>query len=417
MLVATLAMTGLARTGVDSDGTKNILTGTLDASNNVMTNAGTIYINEGSGIQFGNDYKTNWPAEGDSAADWSSHPATTDVDAANNSFSNVLGIELGGDYRTNWPEGGGDTNYISTSKSLFGSTNDHPVLSGASMVDELPGEWTLAYNVPEVGTNLIGIFYDTNAIVDFVASGDFLGFLFAEKTGSGGFYCWIEIIESDGITTNVLATSSVSSWLDLTPSALNIRATLGANYYVSEGTTHYLGVRYWCFRSAQAGYVNTYGGTAAYPTKLLVPILSLTSDYVDKYSPGVGNKEINLSFTEHPSHPYAELTLDVVYEDIAYFIYSGSTEWGTPDTWQIAAGSVDGDPPLSLRIYDVSNANTIGTYTNFTGTDITMLSVTNLSNFPTNAAIFAVQGKKDIAGNNNLIIYTIKLRKISNAQR
>ena len=142
-----------------------------------------------------------------------------------------------------------------------------------------------------------------------------------------------------------------------------------------------------------------------------------TNLWEETMGPTVGNNEINLSFA-NAATPYLDVDLiGVTYMDVAYIIFSGSSEWGTPDKLNILVGCEDGSPALNFRLYDVSNAKTIVTYTNFTTIAATLLTVTNLTNIPTNTALIAFQGSADSGSANNLHLYSIKLMRTSYLKR
>ena len=147
-----------------------------------------------------------------------------------------------------------------------------------------------------------------------------------------------------------------------------------------------------------------------------------SKSYVDqevedaKLEPTVGNKEINLSFGS-ATVPYLIFPSVATYAAISYFLFSGSSEWGTPTSFTMIAGSYDGNPTWNIRLYDITNAKTIATYTNFAATAITTLTMTNLTNIPTNQALFTIQATTGSTVKNDLHLYTIKLRRLSNLKR
>lgn len=244
-----------------------------------------------------------------------------DVDFANYKATNVSAITLGGESRTNWPDPNAATGFVSkagdtmtgplvapsiyktdigsvfvptqvlnyaemdtvigqyAAQSLYGATNYHPVLPAASMRDEVPATvWTNVIALSD-GMNYIGTWYYYKPVVGFIPAGEYLGHFFCYKTANGTAQAGIQVVVSDGVTTNVLATSGLSGQFLSSIGSFDVRADVLTNHVVS-ATNWYLGVRYYGYRVGGPVTMYTLGGTENYPTKLRTPNLSSYQNYV-----------------------------------------------------------------------------------------------------------------------------------------
>ena len=264
-----MAMTGLARTGVDSDGTKTVVYGTLDASNNVITNAGSVYINDGYGLRIGGVYMTSWPVyvshSGDTnKLDFSkAEKVLVPISSTTNSAATVQQLN--------------DLRDSLSSLILYGATNNNPIYSGyGSLYATPPASWSITTNLV-AGTNVIGIFLMTNYI-NRTRGGSYNGNFFAQKvSGSSVVRAEMDLIYFDDVPAyNVIKSSTFSSAIiaGIAPYWLNV--------YASEdilGTNLVMGV---CFKlvrsSGSAALVTLYGGEG-YNTHLATPGVGVVPGY------------------------------------------------------------------------------------------------------------------------------------------
>ena len=162
-------------------------------------------------------------------------------------------------------------------QTLYGATNTHPVLTDSqSMFDDLPvsGVWT-GTAVLNVGTNLGSVSYYTNAVDEEIPKGtyDLLWFASFEGLGNPTVDHIVNLIVSDGTTTNVLAVS--------TAVALSTEITLRSahahnltNWVKPDAGPWYLGVRSYYVRTGGSSATATMlGGSTTYDTHMDTPSL------------------------------------------------------------------------------------------------------------------------------------------------
>ena len=113
-----------------------------------------------------------------------------------------------------------------------------------------------------------------------------------------------------------------------------------------------------------------------------------------EYSQAVG-KELNVSF-ESANSPYKE-SAATSYESVSCFIFSGTTSFGSP-TVADAIVELGGGTSMDIRVYDLTNGNTICELTGITDTPAAIKDLGTLSNMPAAKAIFEVQLKGDGPG-------------------
>ncbi len=165
-----------------------------------------------------------------------------------------------------------------SAQTLFGATNDHPSLDGASLWDALPGEVWTNETALAVGTNLLGTWYYTNEVDTLVPAGTFNGWYWASFSGAGGpaVSTFFELIASDGVSTNVLGVSSAQG-------VNGSIAPVDTHVHMSTGTPFaagwFLGVKAYGVRDGGASATLTIeGGTADRDTRLSTPNLSVASE-------------------------------------------------------------------------------------------------------------------------------------------
>jgi len=165
-------------------------------------------------------------------------------------------------------------------QQIYGSTNEHPVLTGAgSMVDTIPAlQWTnaTALSTDNGGTNLIGAYFYTNPVQGFIPAGNYTFHLHAFKSGGGNSMQYGELIESDGTTTNVLCTSTPSSRMTTVMLPFDLNCKLNTNS--TRDSSWYLGVLYYAVRTGGAVTLYTVGG-GSIDTSLHTPNLNTSLNY------------------------------------------------------------------------------------------------------------------------------------------
>jgi len=136
--------------------------------------------------------------------------------------------------------------------TLYGSTNAHPSIAGAySFVPDRNTEYTMTNSLSD-GTNYIGTFYRTNAIVNYVPAGTYTlhGLVSKEKKNSDVSYMMRAVV-SDGTTTNVIGTSAQSADFLTDAALLESHVDSDTNYYATAGW--FLGLDYYLIRDGAVG--------------------------------------------------------------------------------------------------------------------------------------------------------------------
>jgi len=158
--------------------------------------------------------------------------------------------------------------------TLYGSTNAHPSITGAySLVPDQNTEYTMT-NSLEAGTNYIGTFYRTNAIVNYVPAGTYTLHALVSKSAARREARYVgRLVVSDGTTTNVLAWSDSSEDIpDNALSLLECHADIATNYYAPTGW--FLGMDYYLVRYGNAVTVYTEFHTNGISSRIDLPSLN-----------------------------------------------------------------------------------------------------------------------------------------------
>lgn len=114
-----------------------------------------------------------------------------------------------------------------------------------------------------------------------------------------------------------------------------------------------------------------------------------------------GGGHIGVSLGGGASQPGIE-TPSTNYELVAHMLWPGSTEAGAIDKIEAVAMTEDGADPIAIKIFDITNGNTVAEKTGFAGATDGVFEVVDLgtiSNVPSAKAVFEIQIKKDGTGN------------------
>jgi hypothetical protein len=163
---------------------------------------------------------------------------------------------------------------------LYGSTNLLGVAAlspaGTMIATNIGTLWAVT-NALDVGTNYIGTWYWTNAVVSFIPSGLYYGHFWSYYSGLGNpdVSAYFEIITSDGATTNVVdqATTGIKP-LSSTLSEYILYTSNATNYYVPT-VSNYFGIRMYAIRSGgSSASIIIQGGSEMRQTFLRVPYIN-----------------------------------------------------------------------------------------------------------------------------------------------
>jgi hypothetical protein len=235
-----------------------------------------------------------------------------------------------------------------------------------------------------------------------------------------GFYDFVGNFINDNIVTPVSGTQTVAvSGFDTVEDALNYIIESGVdslNSMSGTPTTSLSG--YDTLESAiidlQDGKVDRDGDTMTdFLTLHANPTESghaATKQYVDWQLANAGDKALTLSFTSGGGggdddddddddddggggvKPYVEVQ-SRYYTVAAKFIYNGVNLLGIPSSMKVSYEVQRSSKPGSIRIYDVTNGNTVVTKTGLTSTSETVVDLGTLSNLPPGPATFELQMK------------------------
>jgi hypothetical protein len=244
-------------------------------------------------------------------------------------------------------------------ETLFGATNQHPVLTNASLWDALPGAtWTQTFALA-VGTNVLGQWYYTNAISEFVPVGTYELNYWAQKTGVGNpaVTALVNVISSDGAITNSLATSAEST-LDTAVQQQRVSA-----HVLSISTNHgtfYLGVELLAIRrgGANANLV-LYGGSTSRDSYMSTPALEPTETAWGSISGTLTNQtDLTAVFEAHAVTSAAQqVTLEAVVTTQAAIQVAIATETSTLANVSSRGQDFDSAIPTNATYY-VSSGGT-----------------------------------------------------------
>jgi len=91
------------------------------------------------------------------------------------------------------------------------------------------------------------------------------------------------------------------------------------------------------------------------------------------------------------------------YQVIARLIFRGTVALGTPTNIKIITEvNGGGSPSGDIKIFDVTNSNTIVEKTGITTAPFAILDLGTLSNLPTGEAVIEIQMKKNTGSTNNI---------------
>lgn len=91
------------------------------------------------------------------------------------------------------------------------------------------------------------------------------------------------------------------------------------------------------------------------------------------------------------------------------FEFKGSTSEGTPTSIDIVLDANSASPTHSVEIYDITNAQSIGSVTGRSVTGKSILTINTLANIPTSPAIFELRLRKDAAGAVTVIVSSLSI--------
>lgn len=163
---------------------------------------------------------------------------------------------------------------------LYGSTNLLGVAAlspaGTMIATNIGTLWAVT-NALDVGTNFIGAWYWTNAVVTLIPSGLYYGHFWAYQTGNGNpeVSAYFELITSDGATTSVVdqATTGIKP-LASSLSEYVLYTSNATNYYVPT-VSNYFGIRMYGIRSGgSSANIIIQGGTDMKQTFLRAPYIN-----------------------------------------------------------------------------------------------------------------------------------------------
>jgi len=127
---------------------------------------------------------------------------------------------------------------------------------------------------------------------------------------------------------------------------------------------------------------------------------------IDSIGAGEGIKIMELNFASDTNKALRTATPSYLIK--GYFKFGGTSNWGTPQKITIIENQEPGRTG-GVKIYDVTNGNTIVEKTDMTNTDLVIHDMGSLNNLPSNEAIFEIQIKR-VAGSPGLIfLYSLSM--------
>ena len=90
--------------------------------------------------------------------------------------------------------------------------------------------------------------------------------------------------------------------------------------------------------------------------------------------------------------------LSITYVSQSSFEFKGELQVGSPSKITVVGNSSDGNPTLSIRIYDITNALVIAEINGYATTARTIIDMGAIANIPPAGAIWEVQALRDAAG-------------------
>ena len=162
---------------------------------------------------------------------------------------------------------------------LFGNTNTHSVVAHAATITrEIPDAWCITNTPESADTFLVGTYLFTN-YVDSLRFGSYIGRFYGNKVGSGTIQTYMELITTDGSTTNILDTSDTSGLLGTTMESYLQLTALETNQPVAAG--FYMGISFYVVKGGvpETDLILCGGGT--YKTSLETPGVAGTADITE----------------------------------------------------------------------------------------------------------------------------------------
>lgn len=145
-------------------------------------------------------------------------------------------------------------------KTLYGTTNAHPDIAGASILSDNVPTTSILVTVPlAAGTNFIGTFLSTQKVSKVTKQSHILRW-WTSKDNSRAVRAFCELITVDSVTgvTNVIQRSTIVS---IPQEFIDSRVTITPTNAITCDNDCYIGVNYYLIRDAQAVSVTTYLGT------------------------------------------------------------------------------------------------------------------------------------------------------------
>lgn len=118
-------------------------------------------------------------------------------------------------------------------------------------------------------------------------------------------------------------------------------------------------------------------------------------DEVNATASGSGFRDIHLIFGGH-NEPAKDIKSDT-WKLVGTFIFRGTNVLGIPLKYQVVASVELGSSPGDIRLYDMTNNNTVGEINNINAEFSTIYTAENLQNLPTNEAVFEIQAKGEVS--------------------